>query len=158
LLFCCYFVTHIKNIVIFVWFCIVTGASRLCFTLKFCIMRSLCYKIFQSGVSRSFSPRTDLNLANCSMEFFINTALSYGQIEWLVRHRHGGVDVVYIGLAFDKNLELVEFDGVYPLPCEAAALISEAGFRVPCDAAPVRRAADAINVCNRKHGYDDLPF
>ena len=100
--------------------------------IKFCVMRSVKFIVFQAGLVRSFSPdrKSDYALANCSMELFLNEGCTAGHIEWLIRYRSGGCDVIYIGLQFD-NLTLSNVDCYSPLPSEAVALLRDCGFRVP---------------------------
>jgi len=100
-------------------------------------MRSVKFIVFQAGLVRSFSPcrKSDYALANCSMELFLNEGCTFGNIEWLIRYRSGGMDSIYIGLQFE-NLTLKDVDCCSPLPAEAVTLLRDCGFRVPFQYSP----------------------
>lgn len=54
-------------------------------------------------------------------------------IEWVVYDEEGDTEFVeFIGLNFDGKT-LVDYDGVFELPLEAAKLIRKYGYRVPKD-------------------------
>lgn len=64
------------------------------------------------------------------MELFTNDNGTPTMIEWVVYDEEGDTEFVEsIGLFFDGK-DLVDYDGVFELPIEAAKLIRKAGYRV----------------------------
>lgn len=64
------------------------------------------------------------------MELFLDDDGVPSMIEWVVYDEEGDTEFVEcIGLSFEGK-DLVDYDGVFELPIEAAKLIRKAGYRV----------------------------
>jgi hypothetical protein len=78
---------------------------------------------------------TQLGVHNCSMELFMDEDARAGAIEWIFRpvDSPDEEDSVSIGVWFDKDKNLTDYDGVFSLPAQAIDLLQDAGYHVPPD-------------------------
>jgi hypothetical protein len=91
---------------------------------------------FESNLFLEYSSTptpTKLGKAKSTMELFMNEDNSEGMIEWCYELRDGDEGVEHIGLSFDENKTLTDYDGVFSLNSFAIKLIRDSGFVVPED-------------------------
>lgn len=103
-------------------------------------MSKLEFKINDNGnLELSFTSNINVdngitNTPQCEklseMELYVDDDGTPTGIEWVVYDEEGDTEFVeFIGLAFEGK-DLVDYDGVFELPLEAAKLIRKAGYRV----------------------------
>jgi hypothetical protein len=99
-------------------------------------MKSIKKIEFESELTLEYSYTPTLyNLGNAksTMELFVSEDNLSGMIEWCYEFEDGNEDAEHIGLGFDENKTLTDYDGVFSLSKFAIQLIRECGFIVPED-------------------------
>lgn len=74
-----------------------------------------------------------LGSAHNTMELCLHEGKPSGCIEWIAVFRGGEEIVTEIGVWFDHAKTLIDYDGCFELPTEAASLLLKAGFVVPAE-------------------------
>ena len=104
-------------------------------------MKSFAIINFDAQVVREYSSRAfpvRLGLAKNSMELFMNENGREGYIEWVAEFEEGHEnEIVGIGLWFNENKELTDYDGTFEMPREAVNFLREQGFIVTDEAAGI---------------------
>jgi hypothetical protein len=86
---------------------------------------------FESELTLEYSHTpTPYNLGNAksTMELFMSEDNMSGMIEWCYEFEDGEMDAEQIGLVFDEDKNLIDYDGVFSLPKEAINLLEECGY------------------------------
>jgi sulfite reductase beta subunit-like hemoprotein len=98
------------------------------------IMKSLSTKKFKSPLSIDNGYRNSIisEQADHSFELFVNDDKTEGMVEWVVGVEGYEEDefVTHIGLWFDENREVYEYDGVFELPKQLTDWLIELGYKV----------------------------
>lgn len=71
---------------------------------------------------------TNLGKFKNRMELFLNEKTGNGYIVWNYGKKAADEDETVIGLQFNHDKELEDYDGVYELPKEAITLIKQNGY------------------------------
>lgn len=99
-------------------------------------MKSINKMEFESKLFLEYSMTptpTDLGKCKSTMELFMSDDGREGMIEWEYELSDDDGDVVGIGLWFDENKILTDYDGVFSLNSFAIKLIRDNGYIVPED-------------------------
>jgi hypothetical protein len=86
---------------------------------------------FESEIYREYSASPNLEplgKAKCTMELFMNNEESKGCIEWEMDYDDGEYSSESIGLWFDNQRCLTDYDGVFSMPKEAIKLLEDCGY------------------------------
>jgi hypothetical protein len=97
-------------------------------------MKIIAKKEFESNLYLEYSSTptpTPLGKGKSEMNLYMNEDNTKGFIEWYYELEDEESDVVEIGLWFDENKSLTDYDGVFSLNLEAINLLEENGFN--CD-------------------------
>jgi hypothetical protein len=97
-------------------------------------MNSVATKTFQAPISidNGFTNTSITEEAEHSLELFLNEDRSEGMIEWVAEVDGYEEDefVTHIGLWFNENGEIYDYDGVFELPSEITDWLIELGYNV----------------------------
>jgi hypothetical protein len=100
-------------------------------------MKSINKMEFESKLFLEYSMTptpTELGVAKSEMELFMDDEGRHGCIEWCYElSEEDGQDCVGIGLWFDENKILTDYDGVFSLNEFAIKIIRDNGYIVPED-------------------------
>jgi hypothetical protein len=99
-------------------------------------MKSINKMKFESKLFLEYSSTptpTELGVAKSEMELFMEDDGKYGMIEWVYELPNESEDVEHIGLWFDENKILTDYDGVFSLNEFAIKIIRDNGYIVPED-------------------------
>jgi hypothetical protein len=94
-------------------------------------MNQIKIKTFESEIYKehSLSPNLEpLGKAKSTMTLRMSADESNGSIEWEVDYDNGDYDCENIGLWFDNQRCLTDYDGVFSMPKEAIELLEECGY------------------------------
>lgn len=98
---------------------------------KFKTMKQIAEKKFKSEITKeySFTPNVEnLGMAENTLTLYMREDNTKGFIEWYIEYEDGYDDVVEIGLWFNENKELIDYDGVFALSHQAIEFLEEQGF------------------------------
>lgn len=94
-------------------------------------MNEIKIKTFESEIfrERSISPNLEpLGKAKSTMTLRMSNDEHTGYIDWEVEYENGDYGYETIGLWFDNQRCLTDYDGVFSLPKEAIELLEECGY------------------------------
>lgn len=95
-------------------------------------MNSIKIKKFESPINREYSSSPilePLGIAKSTMTLYMKPDESYGCIEWEMEFNDGEYyECESIGLWFDNQKCLTDYDGVFSMPKEAIELLEECGY------------------------------
>lgn len=89
---------------------------------------------FKSEIVKEYSSTSkleNLGMADNKMELYVSDDKRTGSIDWEIDFEDGEGDCIGIGLWFNENKELTDYDGVFSLSSYAIEFLEREGFN--CD-------------------------